>query len=400
MYKMYKMNGQLFRCLVPAAVLTASFAAVAQPAKTSPAVPEAPAAAATATPLDRVMNGAEKAGFEGVVLVGDGSKVLFEKAVGTADRIRKTPHNVTNQWRWASVTKQVTATIVAQLVAEKKLDLDKPISTWLTPVQFNGRDAKKITIRNLLQHTSGLPNPDDGAPKDGVSPFYKRAVSPEGLHVMPARGFCAGDPKGNPGEKFEYNNCDYIVLAAIIEVVEQKSFSEVLDARIARPLGLARFGLASSENAIAKRNVDAEAVQGYLDKSKEEQKFNLASYGAAGALVGTPKDMLAFDRALLGDSLMSKEMKAKFWAGDAKLGYAALGAWSFPATLNGCEQPVNLVERRGAIGGIQVRNILAPDKGRAVVVFTNRADWQFGEVWQGKGFSHELLSAALCGDAK
>lgn len=51
----------------------------------------------------------------------------------------------------------------------------------------------------------------------------------------------------------------------------------------------------------------------------------------------------------------------------------------------------------GEIGGVQVRNIIAPTLSRAVVVFTNRADWEFGEIWQGKGFSYDLLSAALCG---
>jgi hypothetical protein len=86
------------------------------------------------------------------------------------------------------------------------------------------------------------------------------------------------------------------------------------------------------------------------------------------------------------------------WRGEPKLGYAALGAWSFPSTLRGCAGPVRLVERRGAIGGVQVRNVIAPEKGRVLIVFTNDEGVDFGEVWQGKGLSHDLLSAALCAE--
>jgi hypothetical protein len=70
--------------------------------------------------------------------------------------------------------------------------------------------------------------------------------------------------------------------------------------------------------------------------------------------------------------------------------------WSFPAKLAGCAQPVQLVERRGHIGGIQVRNILIPVRGMAVIAFANSPGTEFGEVWQAKGLTHDLLSAALC----
>jgi len=57
---------------------------------------------------------------------------------------------------------------------------------------------------------------------------------------------------------------------------------------------------------------------------------------------------------------------------------------------------VNLIARRGAIGGIQVRYFLAPRMGKVAIVFTNRGNWEFGEVWQGSGFSYDLLNATLC----
>ena len=84
------------------------------------------------------------------------------------------------------------------------------------------------------------------------------------------------------------------------------------------------------------------------------------------------------------------------WTGEPKLGFVALGAWVFPATLRGCAKPVELVERRGQIAGIQARNILAPELGVSIVVLTNDGDLDFGEIWLRKGFAYELASAALC----
>lgn len=75
----------------------------------------------------------------------------------------------------------------------------------------------------------------------------------------------------------------------------------------------------------------------------------------------------------------------------------ALGVWGFSAPLRGCGAgAVALVERRGEIGGIEVRNLIAPALGRALVVFADRSDLDFGELWQGKGLSYTLASAAFC----
>jgi len=111
---------------------------------------------------------------------------------------------------------------------------------------------------------------------------------------------------------------------------------------------------------------------------------------------GSAADMVRFDRALMGEALLKAPEKTLAWTGDPALGYMALGVWAFPAELRGCSGPVDLVERRGDLGGIQVRNILAPGLGRAITVFTNDATVDFGEIWQGQGLTYDLLSAALC----
>ena len=126
----------------------------------------------------------------------------------------------------------------------------------------------------------------------------------------------------------------------------------------------------------------------------------MATFGAAGALTGTARDLVTLDLALVQGKLLNDASRAILWSGDPKLGYEALGVWSFEAQLRGCEAPVALIERRGDLGGIQVRNIIAPalglKQGRALAVFTNDDSIDFGEVWQGKGLAFDLLSAAFC----
>jgi CubicO group peptidase (beta-lactamase class C family) len=333
------------------------------------------------------------AGFSGVVLVGDATSLRYEKSLGLADRERKLANSADLPWRWASVSKQLTALIAAQLVAEGKLALDAHVADYLTAAQFPSVNAGRITIRQLLQHTSGLPNPSEGESADmPIPPFYRAAAEAATVHSASSRGLCAGAPTRPPGERFEYNNCDYLLLGAIIEQISGQPYAKEATARLLAPLKLDSVFLAGAAGSEQR----TQPVKGYDDDIRAEPPLNLAVYGAAGGWLGTPRDLLKLDQAMLGDAVLSAAMKRQFWAGNPKLGYVALGVWSFPARLKGCPDPVELIERRGEIGDIQVRNILAPKSSMAIVVFTNRGDWEFGEIWQGKGFSHDLLSAALC----
>ena len=137
-------------------------------------------------------------------------------------------------------------------------------------------------------------------------------------------------------------------------------------------------------------------MTGYVG-GKEAPALNEATFGAGGSLFGSAADLLRFDQALMRGSLLSSAARATMWTGNPAIGYAAIGAWSFSSNLKGCDGSIDLIERRGAIGGVQVRNIMAPKLGRALVAFTNDGDFEFGEIWQGKGFSFDLVSAAFCG---
>lgn len=267
-------------------------------------------------------------------------------------------------WPWASVSKQITAVIAMQEVERGRLGLDATLAEVLPA--FRGRTRDAITVRQLMMHTSGLPNPDD-------SPAGRRGPSD-------ALGYCAGAPKAAAGERFEYNYCDTIVLAAVLERVTRTPFPRLLQQRIAKPLGLET--LAMDGKVARKRFGVTTAVN--------------SNFGASGAMGGSLRDLLTFDRALLQGKLLSPASLAVLWQGDPKLGYVALGAWSFPMQLPGCEGEVALVERRGHIDNVQVRNVLAPQLGRVVILVSDDPDLDYGEIWQGAGITFDAVTKAFC----
>ncbi len=356
--------------------------------------PFSPAHAAPPPPAQRqaLANAFDKAvaaGFEGEVLMGDLQDIWFEQAVGRADRERGLPHRTGAVWRWASVSKQVTAAMTLQVVAEGRLALDDSVQRHLPT--FGGPTAAKVTVRQLLQHTAGLPNPDDTLEVGGVPSFYLR----EGAALQPAAmAYCAGAPKRAPGERFEYNNCDTLVLSAILAAVEKQTPAELLKRRVAQPLGLETLRLNEGSGREGSQAVAYDAA------GQPVPQPQVANFGLGGAMEGSARDLLAFDRALLSDRMLPRALRDVMWTGEPKLGYVALGAWAFETRLAGCKAAVKLVERRGDVGGVQVRNLIAPQLGASLVVFTNLAELDFGEVWQARGLSYELAAAAFCPEAE
>ncbi len=287
-------------------------------------------------------------------------------------------------WRWASVTKQVVAVAVLQAVEARKVTLDTPIAAYVPTLRV--ANADRITLRMLLQHTSGLPNVEEGpADAKGETLVQYRYGTPPHAGISP---ICLGKPKAEPGARFEYNNCDTEIVGAVLEAVMHAPLADVLTNGIFAPAGMTATKLVPPGEKPFGR-------PGYLADGRNDEFIDIGRFGAAGAIRGTARDLARFDRALMTDRLLKPASRAEMERGNPKLGYAALGVWSYTVPLNGCTAPQHLVERRGDIGGVQVRNVVAPERGLALIVFTDRP-FDFGEAWQGKGGSYDLFSAAFC----
>jgi D-alanyl-D-alanine carboxypeptidase len=323
---------------------------------------------------------ARAAGFDGAILVGDADGGYKVVPVG-ADPVL--PDAV---WRWASITKQLTAIIAMQEVAAGRLDLDAPVSRYWP--EWKGPAADQIRIRDLLMHRSGLPQPDESTPdEDGVPSFYRLGAVPP---AVSANAFCAGPQRAALPTDFNYNNCDSIVLTEVLARVTGKPFEILLQDRIVQPLGLRSFGIYRL-GAVPPGHVRPIGEFADLDPL-----LNMGVYGASGGAFGTISDLWRIDRALMNGKLVPDVQRELMWQSTADNGFYGFFQWIYPAPLAGCDKPVQIVERQGLIGGIELRNYILPETGRALILFSRKRPTELGDPWEGKGFAFDLLSMVAC----
>ncbi|WP_327588430.1 beta-lactamase family protein [Nonomuraea sp. NBC_00507] len=192
--------------------------------------------------VERLLDAAvTEQGYPGMITeIRNGTQQWFGSA-GVADTATGRPRTPQEQFRVGSITKTFTATLVLQLAAEYRLSLDDTVEQWLPGlVQGNGHDGSKITIRQLLNHTSGIfaYTLDEGmlesywTPKLMEHRFDK--LTPEDLVKI-----AVSHPADfEPGQDWGYSNTNFVLAAMIIEKAAGMSYADAVAYRIARPLKL------------------------------------------------------------------------------------------------------------------------------------------------------------------
>lgn len=190
----------------------------------------------------------------------------------------------TTLFYWASVGKSVTATVTAQLVREKKFRYTDPLSRWYPAFP----QADLITVDHLLTHTSGLYSFN----ADSTFHYATRHYTPDELLAISR----AKADLFHPGEYWSYSNTGYLLLALIAEKTEGKPFAQIVQDRIAQPLGLHGLKILASEE------VPADLALAHENGQTVPQRYSLPL--GAGNLVAPSGDMLRFFAALLGGKLL------------------------------------------------------------------------------------------------
>ena len=333
------------------------------------------------TRLDRIVDAAHAAGaFDGVVLIGRGEETVYSRAVGLADRSWSVPNMVETRFPWASVTKQVTATVVLQLVGEGRIALDTPLGDVLPGLRAG--HAGRVSVRALLSNASGLPDPDT------IPGFYTAADSALAELVDAA---LAADLAFEPGTTFRYNNLDFIVLGRVVEALTGLPLAEAFRARVFEPAGMT--GTALLDDSRFEPRLASGAIALGEGRFGPPPPVRLAAFGAAGALAGSAADLLRFDRALLDGRLLAPALRDSMFTASPALGFVALSVWTYSFQVG--RRTVRLVERQGWIGGHRALNLLAPDDGVALVVLANTDAADVSRTYTGAGFSADLVRAVL-----
>jgi D-alanyl-D-alanine carboxypeptidase len=287
---------------------------------------------------------AKEHNFNGSILIQESGKISFARSFGLANIPFKVPNTNQTKYKIASITKAFTSALILQLHEQGKIDLGKPIGAYLP--DYAGEGASKVTLHQLLNHTSGLANFDTvtdmkTALESGI-PVYQVPYTSDQLLAR----FCSGKLANAPGTVFDYNNADYIVLGKIIERVYGNTYEQVLRDKILQPLGMANTGMLH-QGDIIDGLADTYFFRDDLKALVNDLPVYPENWYAAGAMYSTVDDVLAFSNALFEAKLLKKETLALMVTpGLDDYGY---GVWSYETQIGGKKHRV--VKRPGQIMG-------------------------------------------------
>lgn len=299
--------------------------------------------------------------FSGVVLVARDGRLLFEKAYGLADSELDVSNKLETRFRLGSTTKQFTAMAVLILAERGKVRLTDSICNFIEncPNAWRG-----ITVRNLLTHTSGIPNFTEFPDNDQ----YER------LPMTPLATIARFRDKPldfTPGERFNYSNSGYLLLGYIVERTSGERYEDFLRKNIYEPLGMLNSGYDHPKNILKDR------ARGY---SKENGQLVNAMFMemdtplGGGSMYSTVGDLLRWDQALYTQRLVSRKSLEEMFA--PFQGPYPKGWWSrhryglgwFITTWFGR----NLIWHEGGTYGFCSAILRYPDDRTLVVVLENR----------------------------
>nr|WP_121175135.1 serine hydrolase domain-containing protein [Streptomyces sp. 1114.5] len=287
----------------------------------------------------------------------DGRARHYTAGVGNLATGAKVP--VDGQVRIGSNTKTFTAVVVLQLVAEGKVDLDATVETYLPGmVHGEGIDGRLVTVRQLLQHTSGLPEYEGLLDEASLRHRY---FEPRELLDLAFQH----KPELAPGAEFSYSSTNYVLAGLIVQKVTGRPLAEEIDRRIVRKLGLRHTYFP----AVGDRTIREPHPEGYRKDSAEGPlgdftEMDPSAAWAAGQMISTDSDLNRFFTALLVPGRLLPEaqlaqMRTTVPIGDTGAG-AGLGILSRPLSCGGVYWG-----HGGDIPGYETRGG-ATDDGRAV----------------------------------
>ena len=216
------------------------------------------------------------------------------------------------RFRIGSDTKTFVAVVVLQLAGEGRLSLDDQVDRLLPGVlRGNGNEGRGVTVRQLLQHTSGIYNYTDDLPQlasaEGFRAGRFQHFEPRELVSIATRH----EPLFEPGAHWSYSNTNYILAGMIIKRVTGKSWDDQVAARILRPLGLRDTSYPGDDPGIPRPS--AHTYQQFAPRGPlvDTTRLNTTAAGPAGGMVSTTADVARFWQALQrGDLLRPREMTA------------------------------------------------------------------------------------------
>jgi CubicO group peptidase (beta-lactamase class C family) len=256
----------------------------------------------------------ERGQFNGAVLVGDADGILYESGFGQANRASGTKFATETQSCLASVSKPFTALAVMMLVQSGSIHLDDPVSKYVEGLK---QPVGAVTIRQLLTHTSGIPdygNTNIDRPGLTTDEVLRALRTIDHLEFP-------------PGQQYRYSNSGYVLLGAVVAKAAGMPFPQFLSARILTPIGMKRTFVLTD-----KGQKTAGTATAYNDFGDPDDYVEFVT--GDGGIYSTVDDLYKFDRALYTNSLISQPtLSEMFIPGTVREGSTTYGlGWNIENT--------------------------------------------------------------------
>jgi CubicO group peptidase (beta-lactamase class C family) len=314
--------------------------------------------------------------FSGVVLIAENGKSIYHKAFGYREFADQIPLQTSDIFELASVSKQFTAMIIMMLKEKELLNYDDSVSKYLE-IPYKG-----ITIRNLLTHTSGLPDYQDIM--DKYWDKSKVAGNPDCIEYLnkyaPPKHF-------EPGEKYEYSNTGYMLLASIAEKASGKDFIEMCRKWIFSKLKMKSTDIRTLEEKKATKNFAIGHI--YVEERNKwvrADSFPSSNYTiwlgnrkGPGRISSTATDLLKWDQALYTNKLVKQSTFQDAFT-PMKLNNGSFSNYGFGWELRNDPSFGKIVQHNGDNPGYKTQIIRYIDKKKTIILLNNNASKDFSLI--------------------
>jgi CubicO group peptidase (beta-lactamase class C family) len=262
--------------------------------------------------------------FSGVVLVAKGDRVLFHKAYGNAEKNFNESNRLDTKFNLGSMNKMFTSVAIAQLVQAGKLSYEDTLAKVL-PEYPNRQVAEKITIHQLLTHTSGLGD------------FFKPEFFRNREKYVALRSYFpifASDPlRFEPGKGWSYSNAAFIVLGVVVEKVSGQDYFDYVREHIFKPAGMTDSDSFRRDEVVPNLAYGYTRAEGNDPLGLEARRINWMTLPIRGSSAGggysTALDLLKFAQALRGHKLLSAELTEKITSPKAETPWGSKYGYGF-----------------------------------------------------------------------
>lgn len=273
------------------------------------------------TDVERFSKDRLEAGASAVLVHARIDSETWSSAAGVRELETRVPAEPGDPFHIASLTKSMVAASVMKLAEQRKISLDGQMTEYLPELKNVLRPPKPVTVRMLLEHTSGMPNFEEALIKSG--PLKQVLTLPL---TGERRAALAGTLPWNPDDVgvFQYSSSNYVVLGLLIERVTGRSLRDVLQSDIAEPLGLS--GTVLTGTAAPPENI----VHGYVlidGERVDAVNAGVQSGSASGGMISTVQDTSGFYAALLGGELVGRDLVTEMQGSNSSEYGLGLAKW-------------------------------------------------------------------------